>query len=224
IVIVSNLSLQASLLKELLDKSVALPVQIATFDTIFHFSKTDIETSLFVFDYEYLDETDVQQYIKLLYEHKLQSAQVLMNMPKNIDISEYLIWPNLVGVFYGTDSFENLAKGLNIILTGEFWFSRELSQKLIMAYRKNECPSIKVAVNLTEREKQIMQLLSIGASNGQIASSLFVSENTVKTHLHNIFKKINVKNRLQALMWLRNTDFGQQSSNQTLSIKNEQKL
>ncbi|HCH5920402.1 helix-turn-helix transcriptional regulator, partial [Vibrio parahaemolyticus] len=40
-----------------------------------------------------------------------------------------------------------------------------------------------------------------GASNQQIAEQLFVSENTVKTHLHNIFKKIDVKNRVQALIW-----------------------
>ncbi|TOO18680.1 helix-turn-helix transcriptional regulator, partial [Vibrio parahaemolyticus] len=43
--------------------------------------------------------------------------------------------------------------------------------------------------------------LSMGASNQQIAEQLFVSENTVKTHLHNIFKKIDVKNRVQALIW-----------------------
>lgn len=46
-----------------------------------------------------------------------------------------------------------------------------------------------------------------GASNIDIANALFVSENTVKTHLYNVFKKINVKNRLQAMMWAKGYDF-----------------
>lgn len=40
-----------------------------------------------------------------------------------------------------------------------------------------------------------------GASNVEIADSLFVSEHTVKSHLYNVFKKLNVKNRIQAVSW-----------------------
>jgi LuxR family transcriptional regulator of csgAB operon len=57
---------------------------------------------------------------------------------------------------------------------------------------------------LTKREQQIIKLLGDGASNTQIAEELFVSENTVKAHLHNTFKKIKVKNRVQALLWVKN--------------------
>ncbi len=42
---------------------------------------------------------------------------------------------------------------------------------------------------LTHREKEILNKLRIGASNNEIARSLFISENTVKTHLYNLFKK-----------------------------------
>ncbi|MEA7595362.1 LuxR C-terminal-related transcriptional regulator, partial [Salmonella enterica subsp. enterica serovar Virginia] len=44
-----------------------------------------------------------------------------------------------------------------------------------------------------------------GASNNEIARSLFISENTVKTHLYNLFKKIAVKNRTQAVSWANQT-------------------
>jgi LuxR family transcriptional regulator of csgAB operon len=60
-----------------------------------------------------------------------------------------------------------------------------------------------VDANLTKREQEIIKLLGSGASNVEIAEKLFVSENTVKTHLHNVFKKIHAKNRLQALIWAR---------------------
>ena len=46
-----------------------------------------------------------------------------------------------------------------------------------------------------------MRCLMTGASNSEIASSLFVSEHTIKSHLYNVFKKINVRNRLQAVRW-----------------------
>ena len=53
---------------------------------------------------------------------------------------------------------------------------------------------------LTAREKEVLKLVSQGASNQQIAEKLFVREVTVKTHLNSIFKKLKVSNRTQAVL------------------------
>ena len=53
---------------------------------------------------------------------------------------------------------------------------------------------------LTAREKEILKMVSQGASNNDIAEKLFVREVTVKTHLNSIFKKLKVKNRTQAVL------------------------
>lgn len=53
---------------------------------------------------------------------------------------------------------------------------------------------------LTPRETEVLSLVAQGANNQEIAEKLFVREVTVKTHLNNIFKKLNVSNRTQAVL------------------------
>lgn len=52
---------------------------------------------------------------------------------------------------------------------------------------------------LTERERAVLRELAAGHSNRQIADALFIGEATVKTHLHNIYAKLEVANRVQAV-------------------------
>ena len=52
---------------------------------------------------------------------------------------------------------------------------------------------------LTRREEEIVNLIILGYSNKQISNTLFISENTVKTHLANIFSKYGITNRLQLI-------------------------
>lgn len=54
---------------------------------------------------------------------------------------------------------------------------------------------------LTKRETQIIEMISAGLSNSQIASQLFISERTVKTHVTNIFRKLGLKSRLEAALY-----------------------
>lgn len=54
-------------------------------------------------------------------------------------------------------------------------------------------------LNLTNREYQILQLLVQGDSNADIANQLFLSISTIKTHVSNLYIKMHVKNRFQAL-------------------------
>src|SRR5687768_374825 len=55
------------------------------------------------------------------------------------------------------------------------------------------------ALGLTPRELEILQLIARGLSNREIATQLFVSENTVKTHSSRVFDKLNARRRTQAV-------------------------
>lgn len=54
-------------------------------------------------------------------------------------------------------------------------------------------------VHITPREHQILELIAVGKSNKQISSEIFLSIETVKTHIKKIFSKLEVKNRLEAV-------------------------
>jgi DNA-binding NarL/FixJ family response regulator len=56
---------------------------------------------------------------------------------------------------------------------------------------------------LSERELEVLQWLSSGASNREIGRRLYIEESTVKRHVYNIFGKLNVRNRTQAALQAR---------------------
>lgn len=54
---------------------------------------------------------------------------------------------------------------------------------------------------LTERENQVLRSLSEGKSNKEIAAEHFITADTVKKHIKNIYRKINVRTRISAILW-----------------------
>lgn len=58
--------------------------------------------------------------------------------------------------------------------------------------------------SLTDREREILQMIAMGMANKAIGSRLFISEKTVKTHANHIFHKLGVRNRLQATLAFQN--------------------
>ncbi|QIL90028.1 response regulator transcription factor [Microbulbifer harenosus] len=81
---------------------------------------------------------------------------------------------------------------------------RELVSKLTLAIQNSRPVSevdCRSRILLTKREQEILSQLTTGEPNSIIASKLHLSEHTVKNHMYNIFRKIGVKNRLQASNW-----------------------
>jgi len=99
---------------------------------------------------------------------------------------------------------ETLKKALTSIKKGETWASRRLLSIAIPSgpdYLKNYLPGKTLPFTLSEREKEILKTMVLGLKNREIADKLFISENTVKTHISNIFKKFGVNNRAQAILY-----------------------
>ena len=59
---------------------------------------------------------------------------------------------------------------------------------------------------LTEREREVLQLVSTGATNREIAETLFIGEATVKSHISNILGRLGLRDRTQAAIYARDHD------------------
>lgn len=206
ITLISDISMQSKLLKDSLEKGLPIQVNIVSSDALRTFDSNGGKIDeLVLIDFHYLDDEKFDYYNNAKTQSKSTIKEIVFNCPAEAPSSQLFKWRNLVGVFYIDDDVSLLLKGMDKIMNDEMWLSRKVAQDYIEHFRcANTVTTSQAYANLTKREKEIMRLLGHGASNVQIADELFVSENTVKTHLHNIFKKINAKNRLQALLWANN--------------------
>ncbi|MFT6153043.1 MAG: LuxR family transcriptional regulator of csgAB operon [Bermanella sp.] len=130
-----------------------------------------------------------------------KNRTIFVNLEDECDHEKLLKWPCVRGFFYKGVSQNHISKGMASILTGELWFSRKLLSHFMSNNRKTPVKIPPAVYSLTKREKQILKLSASGAKNSEIADSLNVSTHTVKTHLYNLFKKIDVGNRIQAINW-----------------------
>lgn len=90
---------------------------------------------------------------------------------------------------------------LDGLTRGEAPISRSLATRILHKFAEQaqqESQAQLQKIELTHRERDVLQLLTEGATNRQIAASLQITENTVKNHLRSVLEKLRVQNRVQA--------------------------
>ena len=125
---------------------------------------------------------------------------ILINCPKALSLYESSLWTTVKTVLHENCPPEKLIENIKFLI-------ESLDNRDISPYKninETEVQENSDTTNLTERECEILHELCKGESNMQIAKTFFISENTVRTHLYNIFKKISVNNRIQAVNWANN--------------------
>jgi len=139
-----------------------------------------------------------------LYQMIPQVKPIIFNENFSEDEKVDLIKIGVKGFFSIDMKSETLKKALTLIKKGEIWTSRKLISRAIPngpEYIKNYLSSNAVSFTLSDREKDILKAMILGLKNKEIADKLFISENTVKTHISNVFKKFKVNTRTQAILF-----------------------
>jgi DNA-binding NarL/FixJ family response regulator len=101
-------------------------------------------------------------------------------------------------------SAEDLIAAVRAVAAGAAWFDPAVAPRILEHHRRRVAPLSREATRLgllTEREREVLSLMARGASNQEIAGTLFVSEATVKTHVGSIFGKLGVRDRPAAIVF-----------------------
>jgi DNA-binding NarL/FixJ family response regulator len=93
-------------------------------------------------------------------------------------------------VVYKRCAIETLVTAIRAVAEGQVWMPPDLQAAFIQQDNS-------VAKRLTARESDIVRLVAMGMRNAEVAERLSLSENTVKTHLTNIFQKLAIRDRLE---------------------------
>jgi len=99
---------------------------------------------------------------------------------------------------------EQLAPAIRVVAAGDALLAPSVTRRLIEAFARHPARATDATSEptvLTEREREVLRLLARGMSNNEIAARLSVSGTTVKTHLSNIFSKLALRDRVQAVVY-----------------------
>jgi DNA-binding NarL/FixJ family response regulator len=93
-----------------------------------------------------------------------------------------------------------LVDAIRLIAGGNALLAPTALQRLLERFQSPQPPDTGALPNLTERERETLQLVAEGLSNAEIAERLVLSEATVKTHISNLLRKLGVRDRVQAVI------------------------
>jgi DNA-binding NarL/FixJ family response regulator len=108
------------------------------------------------------------------------------------------------GFFVKTDSPERLVEAVRLVASGEALLAPEITRRLIdhfLAGTPPNAPAPPALAELTPRELEVLRHIATGLSNAEIAKVLYVSEGTIKTHVARVLSKLDLRDRVQAVVF-----------------------
>lgn len=124
------------------------------------------------------------------------------------------------GVVLKDVALDTLVQSLREVATGQRLLPLPRVDHVIASEQKNIAVTETVLTVLTERERQIMLLVSEGLSNKEIGRRLNIADGTIKQHLHHIYQKLEINNRtVLAALAISHNDRGGFLEDQALSVR-----
>ena len=129
------------------------------------------------------------------------------------DLDEYVfeaLSAGASGFVLKDDPPEQLIAAIRTVAAGDALLSPAITKRVIRQFARIPRPTPpKELGDLTAREHEVFRLISRGLSNAEIAHELYISEGTVKTHVTHVLQKLNLRDRVQAVIFAYETGLNQ---------------
>jgi DNA-binding NarL/FixJ family response regulator len=121
------------------------------------------------------------------------------------DLDEYIYEALAIGAsgfVLKDDPPEQLIAAIRTVAAGDALLSPAITRRVIKTFARMPRPAPPKAFDdLSDRERAVFRLIARGLSNGEIGRELYISETTVKTHVTHILQKLNLRDRVQAVVF-----------------------
>jgi DNA-binding NarL/FixJ family response regulator len=184
IILVDDHAILIEGVRSLLQKETDLQI-IATFpdgEKAIDFMKTN-EVDLVVTDYN-MPGADGLSFIRMIGRIQPDAYVIVLSMHDEVHLVKEILKAGVQGYVLKKDTHKELLKAIHEVKAGKIYLSSDINKMLIVNLQKPDEGRL-----LTDREREILKLISKEYSNRQIAEELFISERTVETHRKNIFRK-----------------------------------
>jgi DNA-binding NarL/FixJ family response regulator len=141
---------------------------------------------------------------KLLRESSPDTAVLILTTFGEDEVLWGALEAGAAGFVLKDSSAEDLIAAVKAVAAGAAYLDAAVAPRVLQHYRTQIAPSARDATRLellSERELDVLKLIAKGATNHEIASTLFVAEATVKTHIGSIFGKLGVRDRAAAIVF-----------------------
>jgi DNA-binding NarL/FixJ family response regulator len=146
--------------------------------------------------------------ISKIKEKSPETKTLMLLNSENEDIIFKALKAGARGYLYRNASISELVKAIKTVHKGDLWIERKFFTLFFEAEKgledEHDRTSDTTLSRLTQREEEVLYCLTKSYTNKEIAKELSISEKTVKSHLNNIFRKLNVTGRLQAILYVIN--------------------
>jgi DNA-binding NarL/FixJ family response regulator len=151
------------------------------------------------------DPSTALDFLEILWDDHPNLSTIVLTQRPGYEEAISLFQRGVRGIFCVQDlNFSLLCKSIRCVHQGQIWASNDVMSHLVDAVRhrtRAEVTDLQGNPILTPREQQVLNLLADGLTNQAMAKDLSISRHTVKNHVFNIFEKLGVSNRTEAVLY-----------------------
>jgi DNA-binding NarL/FixJ family response regulator len=146
------------------------------------------------------DVESVSENIERVREEAPRTSIIVFGLYLDLELARTALRSGARGFIHTGMTPKQIVRALKVVLEGEIVAPRQLLEYLITSQELVDLDA------LSFRQREILDLVSEGMTNAQVARRLFLTESTVKQHLRSAYKALGVSNRTEAVRLIRNSD------------------